>query len=206
MTMSFSLSLPRLRFAAPPWRTALAQMVSQVGSPPLLSIAGAGVCAAALDTPAAWGWAALYSLLAFVAPTLYVVWLLRRGEVEDLHLNDRRQRLRPLRVALATGGAALVLLGWGEAPALLALLAALNLVQGALFLAITCKWKISAHCTAAAGLAALGLGLWGGGALPLVLGIPLVAWARLHLERHTPGQVVAGIGLGAGLGFLTLCL
>lgn len=204
MTMQPTLHRPLLRFGLLPWQTLAAQAVSQVGNPPLLSIAGVGVCASVLDTPAAWAWTASYCLLAFVIPTLYIVWLFRRGEVADLHLNDRRQRFRPLCASLVTGGLALVLLVLGGAPPLLVLVAALNLTQGALFLALTYKWKVSAHCTAAAGLAMLAMSLLGSDALVLVLGLPLVAWARLHLQRHTPAQVVAGTALGAALWFLPL--
>ena len=204
MTMQPTLTRPLSRFGLLPWPTLAAQAVSQVGSPPLLSIAGAGVCASALEVPAAWVWAGLYSLLAFVAPALYVVWLFRRGEVDDLHLNDRRQRLRPLCASLVTAGLALVLLTLGGAPFLLVVVAALNLAQMAFFLALTCKWKISAHCASAAGLAMLGMSLLDSGALLLVLALPLVAWARLYLQRHTPAQVAAGAALGAGLWFFTL--
>jgi membrane-associated phospholipid phosphatase len=196
MTIQSISYSPLLRLGSLP--TLLAHWVSQVGSPPLLSLATASLGALALGTSAAWEWAGLYSLLAVLTPTLYLVWLFRRGEVDDLHLNERRQRLRPLRVSVVAGALALLLLKLGEAPSLFVVLAFLNLVQGALFLAITCKWKISAHCTAAAGLSAFGLSLLGSGALLLMLVLPLVAWARLYLQRHTPAQVAAGTALGAG--------
>jgi membrane-associated phospholipid phosphatase len=204
MTMqpTLSRSLPRLGWL--PWRTALAQGVSQLGSPPLLSIAGACLCARASADPGALDWALGYSLLAFVAPTLYIVWLFCRGKVDDLHLNNRRQRLRPLCASLAAAGMALVLLLVGEAPGILVAMGVGNLVQGALFLAITCRWKISAHCTAAGGLAVLGLGRLDSAGLLLVLCLPLVAWARLYLRRHTLAQVAAGTLLGAGLWAIAL--
>ncbi|MCC7261181.1 MAG: hypothetical protein IT369_01535 [Candidatus Latescibacteria bacterium] len=204
MTMqpTLSRSLPRLGWL--PWRAALAQGVSQLGSPPLLSIAGACLCTRASTDGSALNWALGYSLLAFVAPTLYVVWLFCRGEVDDLHLNDRRQRLRPLCASLAAAALALALLLVGEAPWFLVVMGAGNLVQGVLFLAITSRWKISAHCTAAGGLAVLGLGQLDSAGLLLVLCLPLVAWARLYLRRHTLGQVAAGTVLGAGLWALIL--
>jgi hypothetical protein len=38
--------------------------------------------------------------------------------------------------------------------------------------------------------------LLGGAATPLVMTVPLVAWSRVHLQRHTLAQTAAGALLG----------
>jgi hypothetical protein len=49
----------------------------------------------------------------------------------------------------------------------------------------------------------LGVGLTAGAAALVVL-VPVVGWARLHLRRHTLGQVLAGAAVGSGTLVLTL--
>jgi membrane-associated phospholipid phosphatase len=46
--------------------------------------------------------------------------------------------------------------------------------------------------------------IYGEPALPLVLAIPLMAWARVHLRRHTVAQTIAGAALGSAIIWLAL--
>jgi membrane-associated phospholipid phosphatase len=62
---------------------------------------------------------------------------------------------------------------------------------------ITLWWKISLHAAAAAGAATMAWALLGTG-LPFLLTVPLIAWSRIRLRRHTLAQTV----LGALLGFV----
>ena len=99
--------------------------------------------------------------------------------------------------ALLTSPLSLGLLYSASAPRLLVLLAALNLIQLVLFLGITLRWKISAHCTAVASLAVLGFYLLGLTSSWLLAIVPVVAWARIYLG--SPAQTMAGAVLGASL-------
>jgi membrane-associated phospholipid phosphatase len=176
-----------------------AQAVSQVACPPLLAVAGILLCAHVIGGSSAWLWASAHSALAIVLPTLYIVWLLHRGRVSDLHLRVRSERIRPLVCSLLCGLASLAMLHVAAAPGLLVLVAGLNLVQLLLFLGITLKWKISAHTASASGLAVLGWMLLGAAGLLLGLTVPLIAWSRVYLQRHTPAQTIAGTLLGSVL-------
>jgi membrane-associated phospholipid phosphatase len=69
-------------------------------------------------------------------------------------------------------------------------------LQAALFLLITLRWKISLHSAAASNLAVIGWLTVGLNGLALALIIPVVAWARVHLRRHTLAQTVGGALLG----------
>jgi membrane-associated phospholipid phosphatase len=77
------------------------------------------------------------------------------------------------------------------------------LVQTLVLFAITLVWQISIHTSVTAGLVTFAILALGGGGLILAPLVPLVAWARLHLGRHTVSQTVAGALLGVAT-FATL--
>jgi hypothetical protein len=173
--------------------------VSHLANPLILLVLGILLSAWTVATPATWGWAAVCCVLIGVAPAGYIVWLVSRGEVTDLHLHVREQRMRPYLVAQATSLTAWLVLLFGDAPPLLTALMAAICVQNALLWAVTLRWQISAHSAAAAGLAVLALGLLGSAAAPVAIGVPLIAWARIRLRRHTLAQTIAGAALGAAV-------
>jgi len=177
------------------WDGRLALAVSQLASPPVLGAATLLAAAAALGGAAAWFWSALYVVLAVLAPMAQLVLLLRRGEIGDLHVKTRGERPKPMLFTAACGGLAYLALALGGAPPLLSALAAALWVLGLALLGITLAWKISVHCAVGAGFALL---LWflHGTPLPLLIGVPLLAWARLRLRRHTVAQTLAGTLLG----------
>ncbi|GIV78219.1 phosphatase PAP2 family protein [Litorilinea aerophila] len=183
--------------AAPGWDLHLAYWISQVGSPPITALAAA--CTLALATRAAWQWAALYTAGVVAFPLLFIVWLVARGSIRDIHIPVRRQRVGPLLVSLGAGLLTWLVMRLYAAPRPFLLLALLSSVQTACVLFITLRWKISMHAVSMAGLASLALLLWGEAATPALLGIPLVAWSRVRLRRHTLAQTVAGALLGASV-------
>ncbi len=178
------------------WSFRCAYWVSQIGSPPLTGAAAALLVGSVLATGAAWQWTGLYILFTILVPCLYIVRLVQVGLVSDFHLPIREERIRPLLVTLAVAMVAWGILHRVAAPPLLKLLASANGIQALTFFVITLRWKISLHCAAAAILAQLALIVWGTMALPLVASVPLIAWSRVYLHRHTIAQTVAGTALG----------
>lgn len=148
-----------------------------------------------------WRWAAFYVVLVVLVPCLYILWLVRRGEVTDFHIPRREQRMRPFLVTAVCAFVAWLTLLVGHAPRLFVLLAAAGWMKIGLMWLVTLRWKISVHAVAAAALAVLAWSLLGPVALPLAAGVPLVAWSRVRLKRHDVWQTVAG----AALGVLVLC-
>jgi len=175
-----------------------AYVVSQVGSPPVLTSVGAAAIASVLPTAGAWAWAGVYVGLAILTPLLYLVWLVRRGRVTDLDVQLRRQRTGPLVFTLACAGVAWLVLVLGAAPSPMVALGGAVLLQLAVIFAITLRWKISVHSAAAAGVSTL---IWSlmGTPLPLLIAVPLIAWSRVRLGRHTVAQTVAGALLGTAV-------
>lgn len=182
--------------SAPPRLSQLAYWISQVGSPPLTGAVTAFMIGFTLSTPPAWRWTMFYVTLTILAPCAYIIWLVRAGKAVDFHLPNREQRIRPLLLSLATGLITWLVMYEVQAPRLFQMLATVNAVQTALFLLITYYWKISLHCTAATILSELAFVIFGASAAPLTMSIPLIAWSRVHLERHTVAQTIAGILLG----------
>lgn len=178
--------------------------ISQVGSPPVLAAIGLFMVAASLATPRAWLWATIYVVVAILSPLLFLVWLVRRGHVTDLDVQLRAQRNRPLLFTMGCTGLAWLLLVAGAAPARMIGLAGGITLQTVFLLTITLRWKISVHTATAAGVAVLACHLLGT-PLPL-LGVPLVAWSRVRLKRHTLAQTIAGGLLGATIFLIALSM
>lgn len=192
-----SLLEPQADLAAGGQGKQLAQRISEIFSPPLVAVATMLTVAVALADPLAWLWAGAYLLVAVLVPVLFVLWLVNQGTVSDFDLRLREQRIVPYLIILAYLGVALTLLIQGGAPAVMIALGLASLVEMALLFLITLFWKISAHAAAVAGWVVLLVALAGGIALPLVIAIPLVMWARLRLRRHTLLQTLAGALSGA---------
>ena len=185
---------------------AFARWLSSTVTPPLCAVVAAAVAASHVGSAEAWLWAGAFAALGVVVPTGYIIHLYRRGRVSDLHLNRREERTRPLIVAVVASGGAAALLWSAAAPPLLLAIAAVQLLQTLLFLAVTLRWKISAHCAGTAGLAAVCWWVHGGVALPVLVLLPAMAWARVILQRHTVAQTAAGTAAGLVLWLLALAV
>jgi membrane-associated phospholipid phosphatase len=184
----------------------VARWISNLFSPPLMIIVGVCMVAASLGVITAWQWALQYLFIAMVIPVSFIIWQYIRGRITSVEMHLRSERIQPYLVSLFCSLAAWLWLRLGMAPALLTLVAGVGAVQVALLLAVTLFWKISAHSTSMAGVVMLALALFGAMALPLIVLVPLVGWARIHLRRHSLMQVVAGVLVGAGLMALPLWL
>ena len=176
----------------PNWDERLARWVSLVGSPPITVLVGILLGAHASADPTAWMWAATILVAVILVPILFILHLRRKGEIADLDLSVRDQRIRPILATLAGSTIAWLAMDLGAAPRLLAALCVAAWTQTAIVLSVTLRWKISVHSMAAAGTAVMIWNLFGYVAAPVVAGVPLVAWSRVRLGRHTVAQTVAG--------------
>ena len=192
----------KLQIELPPptgklWQTA--HWISQIVSPPVVGLLTIVLCAAVAARTDAWSWAGWYTLLTVILPTGYVVWLVKRGVVSDFHLPNRQDRFWPLLVTLGCTLSAWVIMVRWQAPKTLNLLAGINGVQTILFFLITLRWKVSLHTAAITGLFVLMVTWLGTAAAGVGICVPVVAWSRVYLGRHTLAQVMGGIALGGGV-------
>ncbi|HOT90799.1 MAG TPA: hypothetical protein PLJ78_04270 [Anaerolineae bacterium] len=177
----------------------LAYWISQAGSPPVMGLLALILIAASLTLPNVWLWVGVYVMMAMVIPMLFLIWQVRHGQVTDLDVQLREQRKGSLLVTIAGFGLSWLVMHVGGAPPTLTAMAGAGCVQWLIIFAITLRWKISAHTTSAAGVTVLILRVFGLAAAPLVVSVPLIAWSRVKLRRHTLGQTLAGILLGSGV-------
>jgi hypothetical protein len=175
-----------------------AQVISHVGSPPVLSAACVLAIALQDGRPTAFVAAVVFTLVGSVLPLLALRRLWRRGQIADIELTRRDQRLWPLLLTTTClGMGAGILQLFGAPPAVTGVASILG-VLSLLLLAVTTRWKVSVHSATAAAAAAL---LWCLTAR-LESGLALLAavvWSRLYLRRHTAWQCLAGSLAGAGL-------
>jgi membrane-associated phospholipid phosphatase len=147
-------------------------------------------------TPGTYWYALLYLGVGVLLPVLYVVWAIRTGRITDFHMAIRRERVAPFLVSILCGAAAwLMLVGLGAPRDFAAPVLAL-LLQTLLLFLITLFWQVSVHTAVTASLVTFCCMVGGQGALLLIGLIPLVAWARLYLGRHTLAQTVVGACVG----------
>ncbi len=182
------------RFLAPHYVTALLLVVIALADPISL---GRGLL-----------WAAGLNLLAVVGPLFIFKRELRRGAISDWHISDRLERLQfvpALALVFATGIPLLLIIFLGGPRPFLALFSSAFLLI-VVEMCVTMWWKISGHVsTVALGttMATTFLGAW---ASPLMLLIPLVAWARVKVGAHTVMQTLAGGLAGVATSLLSLHL
>mgnify|MGYP001034112187 CR=1 FL=1 len=173
----------------------LAVRVSQIASPPALSVLVAFFAAEVHGGGSAHGWAALHTGVMVLCPLAYLLALLHRGQVSDVDVYHRKERWRPFLAAVAGAWASWGLLHSLGAPGPVVGVAGVLAVEVAVIFAVTLSWKISLHCATVAVVATV---VWKltGSPVALALGIPLMIWSRLLLKRHTPAQTIAGTLVG----------
>jgi len=175
-----------------------ARVISAAGSPPVLIVTTVLLAAALAAETHALVWGLTHVLIGIVGPVVYVVARHREGDISDVDVVRREERLLPQVVTVACLGLALIAIRAGSAPIVLTRLALLLFLQAFVVLNVTLTWKISVHSTVAA---MAGCVVWTltGSPLVLLLCLPAVMWSRIHLERHTPAQTMAGAALGIAL-------
>lgn len=210
------MELPERRSSDLATRLALAvtYLVSPLSLAPLLlgGLASASG-ASGRDVSAVVGWAVA---LVAVVPALVLAAMVRRGAVATMEVREQDRRTVPYLV----GGACTFVLGLvllrvlDDGQRLAAASALWQAATTAVLLAVNRGWKISVHLVAVAGTFATLAWARFAGALPVpdtwlvtaALAVPLVAWARLRLRAHTPGEVLAGALVGLLLPPLQLTL
>jgi len=201
----FRKNHPSATGGAPPnWLDFLAWLISHLLNPAMVAW---GVFSALVWLKGGTWWAGLAGITFYsVVPATALLYLYRTGTIADVYLPERSQRARLLPLGVAWYFAGLVVLWLVNAPT--PMLGAGSAFCGMALLVwqIDRFWKISIHATGVGGglgivLAAAGWSLW-----PLSLSLPLVMWARLRLQAHTPAQVWAGAILGGSASSLLLSL
>lgn len=176
-----------------------ARLFSNIVSPPVMfAILGLAIALRELPFWQGFAWAAVYGLLASLAPILFVLYLLKTGAISELHMSNTSERHLPYISAVFFSAVALVIIIVGQGPPLLRCLAIFNVIELAALGLINVFWLISIHATGIMATMIL-VGLIFGWLPSLLIVLPFViavCAVRLYLKRHTPAQVIAGLALG----------
>lgn len=174
----------------------LARWISNLLNPATLALPLIALGVYLSHEPGAWRYAALLAIVGVFLPLVDLLVQLHRGRITDFHLQHRQERVRPFIMSILGGTAAMALLWSLGAPPLLVAMAQASLLLSVTLFAFTLRWQISVHMATVASVITFMLLAFGASALAFVLAVPLVAWARVHLKRHTLPQVVAGTVVG----------
>jgi membrane-associated phospholipid phosphatase len=154
---------------------------------------------ATADAAGAAKWAAVSLVLSVLPVFAVVVYLVRQRRLESIFVKPRRQRTGIYALASALGAVGcLVLWRFGAPPLLLTTFVA-GLAAIVVFMVINLYWKISAHTAFVTGSAAVLTIVYGAAVAPVLLLVPLIAWARLRLALHSPAQVLVAVALAGGI-------
>lgn len=143
------------------------------------------------------GFGALAAVCTAAVPMLFIGHGVRHGRFGDRNVGERGPRLLVLAVILASTGVGLALLILLGAPRQLAGYLVFMLCSVVLLALVTTVWKISIHCSVAAGSVVVLARAYGPVLLCLLVLVALVGWSRVVMRDHTVIQVVAGAVLGA---------
>lgn len=178
----------------------LARLFSNIVSPPVMfAVLGLLLAWHVLSPLPALLWAAVYGFFVSLAPILFVLYLLRTGRIVELHMSNTQERHLPYLVAILGSLVVIALLRLFDGPQLLVCLALFNLVTLFSIGLINLRWLISFHAAAAMAMDTIVALVFGPlAAVALAPVVALVVGARLYLRRHTLGQIIGGLAIGAG--------
>ncbi len=182
-------------------RIKAARVFSNIVSPPIMgAVLGLAAGLSSLPFWQGFAWAALYGLTVSLTPILFVLFMLRAGRIQELHMSDTRERHLPYLVGIGCSALVYLIVAWLNGPELIGCLALFNALQLAGLGIVNVVWLISFHASAMVATMLIAWRIWGiwtlAATIPLLISVIFV---RLYLKRHTPGQIWAGLALGAGV-------
>lgn len=137
-------------------------------------------------------WFVVVSIFVTVLPILAIILLYRFSKVSNIHLHTKEERLIPLcftLVSMIVGTIVLYKIGANKS---IIWVCQAFIVNSVVFSIITPLWKISFHTSVATGCIMVLMLLVNINLIWLFVLLPLIAWARVYRERHTPLQTVMG--------------
>jgi len=161
------------------------------------------VCLMAVDNKIeAISWAFLCFLFGTVVPYLYIWFLYKKKKINDMHIPEKGDRIKPLVVACTSYIIIFIILYVLEGPLFLKSIFAVIIVSTIILTIITYFWKICLHASGITFMVITFNILFGKWMLLMIPLIPLIGWARVRIKKHTVNQVILGTGVTAIITFL----
>jgi hypothetical protein len=124
---------------------------------------------------------------------------IKRGMVADAHISRREDRIKPFLFSLGAAVAGLIAAYAFGMPTLIKAVVWAVVLTGAGITIITRFWKVSLHAAGITPITVVLLIMFGWYALPAILLVPLVYWARLVLKKHSLAQLIVGSLVSGGI-------
>lgn len=140
-------------------------------------------------------WAFLCLLFGTVIPYLYICFLYKKKEINDMHISEKENRIKPLVVACISYIICFIILYVLDGPLFLKPIFAASIVSTVILAIITYFWKISLHTSWITFMVITFNILFGRWMLLMIPLIPVIGWARVRIKEHTMNQVILGVGI-----------
>lgn len=141
------------------------------------------------------GWAFLCLLFGAVIPYLYIGFLYKKKEIDNMHIPKKENRIKPMLLTCASYIVCFIILYVLDGPIFLKSIFAVSVVSTIILTIITYFWKISIHTSWITIIVITFNILLGRWMLLMVPLIPVIGWARVRIKEHTVNQVIFGVGI-----------
>jgi len=175
-------------------RTRIANLTSNILNPFWLSLAIILLLSfvSTPDTRDALKWALIAVVFSVLPVFLAIMYLVHKGSLDAVFTNARRQRTKVYLLAGLSAIVSCIILALLRAPSILVSAFATGLLTIVIFMCINLRWKISLHTALVAASVTVLVMLYGWMATATVALVPLTAWSRVELKRHSLAQAAIG--------------
>ena len=142
-------------------------------------------------------WALISVGLSILPVFLVIAYLVQNGKLNAIFITAREKRTKIYLLAVLCAAVSYAALNYLRAPPILVATFAAGLSTAVIFAGINLWWKVSIHTALVAGSVTLLIMLYGWILAVTTVLIPLMAWARIESNNHSPAQAVAGALLAA---------
>lgn len=151
-------------------------------------------------------WGAMVAVFTSVIPMGIIHLRKRRGQLTDIHVRKRTDRIVPLIAITASAAIGLAIMYVFDADDEVIALAWALFVGVLTTGLITTAWKISFHTGVAALAVVTMANLYSPWWLVGFVAIAVIAWSRVRIKDHTIAQVTAGAAWGAAITWVVYLL
>jgi membrane-associated phospholipid phosphatase len=142
-------------------------------------------------------WVGLVTVLTILPVFIVTLYLMRNKQTDSLFINERKKRTRVYLITGACSLAGFAVLYLLDAPRMLLATFTASIVTILLFMLINLWWKISVHTAWMGASVTILIVLYGWVLSPAMVLVPISAWSRIQLGRHSLAQTAAGACLAA---------
>jgi len=144
-------------------------------------------------------WWLILVALSLLPVYLVIVYLIRSKRIEGFFIPVREQRTKIYLLSGVCAGIGCAILPFLGAPLMLIATFVAGVSAVVVFMGINLWWKVSIHTAFIAASVTVLIILYGWIVAVTIVLVPLVAWARIELEHHSPAQVATGALLAASI-------